>query len=119
MATLYERIGGRKKIGVLVRNFYLSLQVDPLLGPIFAAHVRNWPEHYERLTDFWSVQTGGPPEYQGRLIQAHEPLRLEPAHYQRWLTQWRQSCSLHFREVEALEMSALAERLSRRMPRNG
>ena len=116
MAALYERLGGRRQLGILVRNFYSALQLDPLLGPIFAEHVQSWPEHYRTLTDFWAVQTGGPAEYRGRLVQAHERFRLGPEHYERWLAQWRQSCRLHFEEAEAGEMIVLAEGLARRMP---
>ena len=113
--TLYERVGGRRKLGVLVRNFYLTLQQHPILGPIFARHVKSWPAHYETLTDFWTLQTGGPARYRGRLLQAHAPLGLRPGHFDAWLAQWRQSCRLHFPEPEAAEMIALAERLGTRM----
>ena len=113
--TLYERVGGRRKLGVLVRNFYLTLQQHPALGPIFARHVKSWPEHYETLTDFWTLQTGGPARYRGRLLQAHAPLGLRSGHLDAWLAQWRQSCRLHFAGPEAAEMIALAERLGARM----
>ena len=115
LPPLYERIGGRRKLGVLVRNFYLSLREHPTLGPIFARHVKSWPAHYEMLTDFWTLQTGGPARYRGRLLQAHAPLGLRSEHFDAWLTQWRQSCRLHFSASEADEMIALAERLGARM----
>ena len=113
--TLYERVGGRRQLGVLVRNFYLSLQQHPVLGPIFTRHVKSWPAHYETLTDFWTLQAGGPARYRGRLWQAHAPLGLCSEHFDAWLAQWRQSCRLHFPEPEAAEMIALAERLGTRM----
>ena len=114
-ATLYERVGGHAKLAVLVRNFYASLQIHPTLGPVFAANVENWPAHYARLTEFWSLQAGGPSQYQGRLLHAHAALNLRPEHFDLWLAQWRQSCRLHFEEPEAGEMIALAERLAARM----
>ena len=113
--TLYERLGGRAKLDVLVRNFYASLQIHPVLGPVFAAHVENWPAHYARLTEFWSLQTGGPSQYRGRLLRTHAALGLRPEHFDMWLAQWRQSCRLHFEEPEAAEMIALAEGLAGRM----
>ncbi len=113
---LYERLGGRAKLAVLVRNFYASLQIHPTLGPIFAAHVKSWPAHYARLTEFWSLQTGGPSSYRGRLLHTHAALNLRPEHFDAWLAQWRQSCRLHFEEPEAAELIALAEGLARRMP---
>ena len=115
-APLFERLGGRRKLGVLVRNFYSSLRIHPVLGPIFETHVADWPAHYTRLVEFWSVQTGAPDAaYRGKLLHAHAPLDLRPEHFDLWLAQWRQSCRLHFAEPEAAEMIALAERLARRM----
>ena len=114
-ALLYERLGGRTKLAVLVRNFYASLQIHSVLGPIFAAHVENWPAYYARLTEFWSLQTGGPSQYRGRLLHTHAVLKLRPEHFEAWLAQWRQSCRLHFEEPEASEMVALAESLAGRM----
>lgn len=117
--SLYERLGGRKKLLVLVRNFYSSLQIHPVLGPIFAAHVADWPAHYQTLADFWTVQTGGPRDaYRGRLLAAHAPLDLRPAHFEAWLAQWRQSCVLHFAPPEAAELIALAASHARRLEVN-
>ena len=113
--TLYERVGERRGLGVLVRNFYLALRQHPTLGPIFARHVTDWPTHFETLTDFWTVQTGGPAHYRGRLLRAHAPLGLHSEHFGYWLAQWRQSSRLHFEEPEAAEMIALAEGLAARM----
>lgn len=113
--SLYERVGGHRKLAVLVRNFYSSLRIHPVLGPIFSHHVESWPKHYAVLTDFWSLQTGGPSNYRGKMVAAHESLTLEPAHFELWLDQWRRSCRLHFAEREAAEMILLAEELGRRM----
>ena len=113
--TLYDRVGGHRKLAVLVRNFYSTLQVHPVLGPIFEGHVKSWAEHHAKLTEFWALQTGGPSRYGGRLLHAHSPLDLRPEHFELWLAQWRQSCRLHFEEAEAAEMITLAEVLARRM----
>lgn len=114
-APLFERLGGRAKLAILVRNFYASLQIHPTLGSIFAANVENWPAHYARLTEFWSLQTGGPSQYRGRLLHTHAALNLRPEYFDLWLMQWRQSCRLHFEEPEAGEIIALAESLAGRM----
>ncbi len=73
---LYERVGGRRKLAILVRNFYSSLQIHPVLGPIFARHIVDWPTHYATLTNFWCLQTGGPSGYSGKLVAAHQPLGI-------------------------------------------
>ncbi|MBV9658169.1 MAG: group III truncated hemoglobin [Verrucomicrobia bacterium] len=115
---LFERLGGRPRLAILIRNFYSSLRIHPVLGPIFAAHVADWPAHFARLTDFWAVQAGAPAtvaRYRGKLLHTHQPLDLRREHFDLWLAQWRQSCRLHFPEPEAGELIALAERLARRM----
>lgn len=113
--SLYERAGGRRKLAILVRNFYSSLQIHPVLGPIFARHIVDWPTHYNTLTNFWCLQTGGPSGYSGKLVAAHQPLGIQPTHFAIWLDQWRRSCHLHFDEPEATAMITLAEGLGRRM----
>lgn len=113
--SLYERVGGRRQLGILVRNFYSSLQIHPVLGTIFAQHVADWPAHHATLTEFWCLQAGGPSNYQGRLLHAHAPLGLRPEYFDLWLAQWRQSCRLHFDEPETSEMIRLAEKLASRM----
>ncbi len=87
-----------------------------MLGPVFAAHVSDWPAHFARLTEFWTAQTGAPePGYRGKLLHTHAPLDLRPEHFEGWLAQWRGSCRLHYDDPEAGELIALAERLARRM----
>jgi hemoglobin len=113
--SLYDRLGGRGKLDILLRNFYSSLRLHPLLGPIFERHVRDWPAHLRVVGDFWTLQTGGPPDYRGRLLAAHAPLGVGARHFEFWLAQWRQSCALHFDAPEAAEMIALAEGLAGRM----
>lgn len=113
--NLYDRVGGHRKLAVLVRNFYSSLRIHPVLGPIFERHVESWPEHYARLTEFWALQTGGPSQYGGRLLHTHSDLNLRVGYFDLWLAQWRQSCRLHFQAAEAAEMITLAEALARRM----
>ncbi len=113
--SLYERLGGRSKLDILLRNFYSSLRVHPLLGPIFEAHIADWPAHLRVVGDFWTLQTGGPLEYRGRLVAAHAPLGLGARHFDFWLAQWGQSCRLHFDAPIAAELIALAEGLAGRM----
>ena len=113
--SLYDRLGGRGKLDILLRNFYWSLRLHPVLGPIFEGHILDWPAHLCVVADFWTLQTGGPSDYHGRLLAAHAPLGLGTRHFEYWLAQWRQSCGLHFEASVAAEMIALAEALASRM----
>ena len=113
--SLYDRLGGRRKLDVLLRNFYSTLRLHPVLGPIFAAHVTDWAEHLREVGNFWTLQTGGPGDYRGRLLAAHAPLGLGARHFEFWLAQWRQSCGLHFEPAVAAQLIALAEGHAARM----
>jgi len=73
----------------LVRSFYGTVRTDPLLGPIFAAHVGDWETHIATLCDFWSGILLGTERYDGRPLAAHVRLRVEPRHFERWLASFR------------------------------
>lgn len=69
----------------LVHGFYDRVRADDVLGPVFAARIREWPPHLERMCAFWSsvaLMTG---VYSGRPMQAHQSLPVDATHFDRWL----------------------------------
>ena len=74
----------------LVHAFYAEVRRDAMLGPIFEARVRDWPEHLAKLCAFWSsvvLMTG---RYKGRPMPVHAAIPgLARAHFERWLTLFR------------------------------
>ncbi|MBI1219999.1 MAG: preprotein translocase subunit TatC [Rhodobacteraceae bacterium] len=75
----------------LVHGFYDRVRADPVLSPIFAAHIPDarWPAHLERMCAFWSsvaLMSGG---YHGRPMQAHQPLDVQASDFDRWLELFR------------------------------
>jgi hemoglobin len=76
-------------IRILVHTFYDRVRADTLIGPIFEARVENWPEHLEKLCDFWSNVVLRTRRYDGRPMQKHLRLPLEEAHFDRWLELFR------------------------------
>lgn len=69
----------------LVRAFYARIRADEVLGPIFAARIRDWEPHLKRMCDFWSsvvLQTG---RYSGQPMRMHQPLPVDARHFDRWL----------------------------------
>jgi len=69
----------------LVRAFYVRVQADPLLGPVFAARITDWEPHLRQMFDFWSsvaLMTG---RYHGAPMRKHLPLRVDGRHFDRWL----------------------------------
>jgi len=69
----------------LVRRFYDAARADPLLGPVFDAHVGDWDNHFELLQDFWSHLLRRTGRYQGRPLPKHVELPVDATHFARWL----------------------------------
>lgn len=115
--SLYERIGGSRKLDILLTNFYATVREHPELGSIFNRHVRDWPAHLRTVREFWALQTGAPSAYPGGMAGRHLNLGLQPHHFDLWLQQWEQSCRLHFDEREADELIAIARQFGARLKR--
>ncbi|SEQ74038.1 hemoglobin [Faunimonas pinastri] len=89
-AQITAEIAGRTGIDdlmieKLVRAFYGRARQDPLIGPIFDAHIADWEAHIAKLCDFWSsvaLMTG---RYHGTPMRVHMPLPLDQAAFSRWL----------------------------------
>jgi hemoglobin len=77
----------------LVRLFYARIRQDAELGPVFNDAIKDWPEHLEKLTDFWSSVMLTTGRYKGRPVPAHlkHASRITPALFQRWLAIWADS----------------------------
>lgn len=112
---LYDRIGGRDGLALLLRRFYADVRQHDVIGPIFAAQVHDWPAHLEKIAGFWSGLTGGPALYGGGMAARHIPLRLEEPHFQAWLGLWHRHCKAHLPAQEADEMIAIAESIGQRL----
>lgn len=113
--TLYERIGGRPALLVLLRHFYADVRQHAEIAPIFAAQISDWPGHLEKIADFWSGVTGGPRLYTGGMPWKHIPLRLEERHFLAWLELWRRNCHIYLSADAAEDMIAAAESFGLRL----
>lgn len=107
--SLYERLGGRPGVTNLLRHFYADVRQHAEIGPIFGAHVHDWPAHLEKISDFWSGVTGGPARYRGPMPSKHLHLHLEEAHFQAWLGLWHRHCRIWLKPREAEELIGCAE----------
>lgn len=114
-ASLYDRLGGHDGILKLIRPFYADIRQHELLGPIFNAHIKDWPAHLDKITDFWALQAGGESKYPGGFARAHMNLGLKPEHFQNWLALWEFNNARSLPPQEAIEMNALAHELGRRL----
>lgn len=112
---LYERIGGREKIAVLLRHFYADVRQHHLIGPIFNQRIQDWPAHLSKIGEFWARLTGGPSNFVGSLPHKHAPLGLKPEHFAAWLGLWEANCRCYLGPDEAAEMIQLAHTIGRRL----
>jgi hemoglobin len=113
--SLHERLGGHDGILKLIKSFYADVRQHAVLGPIFNAKIQNWPEHLEKIAEFWALQAGGESRYRGGFGAAHLSLGLQPEHFQLWLGLWEFNNSRLLAPREAEEMNALAHQFARRL----
>ncbi len=113
--TLYDRIGGRAGLALLLRRFYADVRQHHLIGPIFNRTIHDWPAHLEKIADFWSNVTGGPVRYSGPMPLKHVPLGLAPEHFGAWLDLWRRHCRTHLPADAATDLIAAAESIGERI----
>ena len=79
-------------VSELVERFYSRVRADSLLGPIFAAHVADWPAHLAKMKDFWSsiaIESG---RFRGDPMRKHIAIgSLEGRHFDHWLALFYQT----------------------------
>lgn len=74
------------EVSDLVHGFYAAVQADPLLGPVFDAHVKDWNRHLPKMVDFWSSALRRTARYRGMPMPAHAALPgLDASLFERWL----------------------------------
>lgn len=101
-------------ISRLVEHFYGVIRTDFLLGPIFAAHVADWPTHLTRMKDFWASVTLESGRFRGSPMTKHIALGgLERPHFEHWLHLWKEAVKTVVPEEEAAEVFlSAAERIA-------
>lgn len=78
----------------IVDAFYDRVRADPVIGPVFDAHIapERWPHHLGNMYDFWSSLLLGSGRYDGRPMPKHMAIsELSDPHFVRWLALFRQT----------------------------
>lgn len=98
----------------LVPLFYARVREDAELGPVFNDAVADWPEHLEKLVDFWSsvMLTSG--RYKGNPVLAHAKHRdrIPPELFDRWLALWAEVTNEVMSPDAAAALQAKAARIA-------
>jgi len=98
----------------VVPAFYARIRQDAELGPIFNDAIRDWPEHLEKLSDFWSSVMLTTGRYKGRPVPAHlkHANRITPQLFQRWLKIWAETTNELMAPAAAQALQAKAARIA-------
>ncbi|PCJ01187.1 MAG: globin [Flavobacteriales bacterium] len=91
-----KAIKNRADIFLLVSTFYNEIRNDDLIGPVFNRVIptEKWPDHLEKLTDFWETNLFGISKFKGNPVQAHREVdkahnySIDQEHFGRWLNIW-------------------------------
>ncbi|MEJ8838721.1 group III truncated hemoglobin [Ramlibacter sp. AN1133] len=97
----------------LVHGFYARIRQDPLLGPIFDTHIRQWDPHLATMVDFWSGALRGTARFRGAPMPKHAALPgLRADLFHHWLALFRQTTATLGNEPMAERANELALRVA-------
>lgn len=101
-------------IARVVHAFYAAIRQDASLGPIFAAHVTDWPAHEEKICGFWRNAILLERSYDGNPLAAHrEAGNIRPGMFEPWLELFDATLHRELTPDQAAAWSALAHRIGR------
>lgn len=115
------KISGREEVHLLVVKFYEKVRQDNEIGHFFNRTVQDWPEHIEKLTDFWETNLFFVQKYKANPLQVHADLDKEMGytisnyHFGIWLRHWIETIDAHFIGENAEKAKQRARNISVRM----
>ncbi|MCH4824457.1 group III truncated hemoglobin [Gramella lutea] len=105
-----EDLKDRADLKRLVINFYTKVRKDKEIGYFFNNSIKNWEQHFEKLTDFWESNLFFTGSFKGNPALAHIKVdsdhdnSISEYHFGIWLNLW-------FQSIDELYSGELAERL--------
>ena len=104
----------RAQIERVVATFYKAIRRHPGLGPVFAAHVTDWPGHEAKIANFWANSILHERCYDGSPMAAHVAARnVRPGMFSTWLDLFDSVLRAELTPDQAAAWSALAHRIGR------
>ena len=102
------------EIDAVVAEFYAVVRTHPGLGPVFAAHVTDWPAHEAKIAAFWRNAILMERGYDGNPMAVHKAAgNVRPGMFDAWLGLFDSVLKRHLRAEQAASWSALAHRIGR------
>ncbi len=103
-----------EEIARVVARFYAGVRVHPVLGPVFAAHVTDWPAHEDKIAGFWRNAILHERSYDGNPMQKHvQAGNVRPGMFEPWLKLFDATLAAELSPEQAAGWSALAHRIGR------
>ncbi len=103
-----------EQIDRVVSEFYARVRAHPALGPVFAAHVVDWPAHEEKIGRFWRNALLYQRSYDGNPMQVHQAAgNVRAQHFPVWLSLFDGVLDQELPPHLADAWSALAHRIGR------
>ena len=101
-----------EQIDRVVAVFYAAIRRHEVLGPIFAGHVTDWPEHEEKIARFWRNAILYERSYDGNPMRTHmQAGDVKAEHFAPWLMLFDETLRRTLPEDTAAGWSALAHRI--------
>ncbi len=102
------------EIAAVVAAFYAGVRQNPVLGPVFVAHVHDWPAHEAKITRFWRNAILHERIYDGNPLAVHRAAGdVKAAMFTDWLALFDQTLARELPPDTAAAWSALAHRIGR------
>lgn len=102
------------QIDRVVSQFYAGVRADPALGPVFAAHITDWPTHEEKIGRFWRNALLLQRCYDGNPMRVHMAAgNVKTDHFPVWLALFDTVLNAELPQPLAQSWSALAHRIGR------
>lgn len=104
----------RPQIESVVAEFYDLIRRHPGLGPVFAAHVTDWPAHEAKIARFWANAILHERSYDGNPQRVHvEAGDVRAGQFDVWLALFDNVLTRQLPPATAVAWSALAHRIGR------
>ncbi|MGB7262683.1 MAG: group III truncated hemoglobin [Albidovulum sp.] len=102
------------QIAHVVAEFYAAVRTHPVLGPVFAAHVTDWPTHEAKIAGFWRNAILHERSYDGNPMAVHQRAgNVRPGMFDAWLALFDSVLARSLAPQIAAQWSALAHRIGR------
>lgn len=100
------------EIDAVVADFYEFVRQHPGLGPVFAAHVTDWPAHEAKIARFWRNAILFERSYDGNPMQVHKDAgNVRPGMFSTWLDLFDMVLRRNLEPEIAAAWSVLAHRI--------